>query len=66
MKKYNMAPIFFDYQRTPLSLKKTKIALDNLNTYFNRLGTKYAAGGKLYKNLPYFIGKGYIHSLPPY
>ncbi|XP_018564199.1 glutathione S-transferase 1-1 [Anoplophora glabripennis] len=39
-----MAPIFFDYQRTPLSLKKTNIALDNFNTYLVRLGTKYAAG----------------------
>lgn len=41
-----MAPIFFKYQRTPLSLKKTHIALDNFNTYLKRLGTKYAAGGK--------------------
>ncbi|XP_019874038.1 glutathione S-transferase 1-1 [Aethina tumida] len=42
-----MAPIFFKYQRTPLSLKKTHIALDNFNTYLKRLGTKYAAGDKI-------------------
>ncbi|KAL1506148.1 hypothetical protein ABEB36_005565 [Hypothenemus hampei] len=38
-----MAPIFFDYKRTPLSLKKTYIALDNFNTYLQLTGTKYAA-----------------------
>ncbi|XP_050294006.1 glutathione S-transferase 1 [Anthonomus grandis grandis] len=38
-----MAPIFFDYKRTPLSLKKTHIALSNFNTYLKRNGTKYAA-----------------------
>ncbi|CAG9818064.1 unnamed protein product [Phaedon cochleariae] len=42
--EYSMAPIFFDYQRTPLALKKVKIALDNYNTYLKRLGSKYAAG----------------------
>ncbi|KAF2881599.1 hypothetical protein ILUMI_24574 [Ignelater luminosus] len=42
-----MAPIFFDYKRTPLSLKKTEIALDVFNTYLQRLGTKYAAGDNL-------------------
>lgn len=41
-----MAPIFFDYKRTPLSLKKTCIALDVFNTYLQQLGTKYAATGK--------------------
>lgn len=40
-----MAPIFFDYQRTPLGLKKTKIALDIFNTYLQRGHCKYAAGG---------------------
>lgn len=38
-----MAPIFFDYQRTPLSLKKVNIALDNFNTYLQKQGSKYAA-----------------------
>ncbi|KAJ3627185.1 hypothetical protein MTP99_014584 [Tenebrio molitor] len=38
-----MAPIFFAYSRTPLSLKKVHIALDNFNTYLQRTGTKYAA-----------------------
>nr|QWV59564.1 glutathione S-transferase [Lasioderma serricorne] len=41
--EYVMAPIFFDYQRTPLALKKTHIALNNFNTYLKRLGKKYAA-----------------------
>ncbi|KAK4880932.1 hypothetical protein RN001_004251 [Aquatica leii] len=39
-----MAPIFFDYHRTPLSLKKLRMALDVFNEYLKRLGTKYAAG----------------------
>ncbi|XP_017774400.1 PREDICTED: glutathione S-transferase 4-like, partial [Nicrophorus vespilloides] len=38
-----MAPIFFDYQRTPMSLKKTKMALDVFSTYLERAGTKYVA-----------------------
>ncbi|XP_030760482.1 glutathione S-transferase 1 isoform X1 [Sitophilus oryzae] len=41
--EYVMAPIFFDYQRTPLGLRKTTIALDNFNTYLKRTRTKYAA-----------------------
>lgn len=43
-----MAPIFFDYKRTPLSLKKTHIALNNFNTYLKRTGTKYAATGSFF------------------
>jgi glutathione S-transferase len=42
-----MAPIFFDYQRTPLGLKKTKIALDIFNTYLQRENSVYAAGNDL-------------------
>ncbi|KAK9874708.1 hypothetical protein WA026_005527 [Henosepilachna vigintioctopunctata] len=42
--EYVMAPIFFDYERTPLGLKKTHIALDNFNTYLQRCESKYAAG----------------------
>ncbi|KAF5304380.1 hypothetical protein FQA39_LY09759 [Lamprigera yunnana] len=42
-----MAPIFFDYKRTPLSLKKVHIALDVFETYLKRLGTKYVAGDHL-------------------
>ncbi|XP_066146958.1 glutathione S-transferase 1-1 [Euwallacea fornicatus] len=42
-----MAPIFFDYKRTPLSLKKTYIALENFNTYLENTGTKYAASDKI-------------------
>lgn len=38
-----MAPIFFDYERTPLGLKKVHIALDFFNTYLKNLGKKYAA-----------------------
>nr|CAH7760425.1 unnamed protein product [Callosobruchus chinensis] len=45
--EYVMAPIFFDYKRTPLGLKKTKIALDNFNTYLKKLGSKYAAGNNV-------------------
>lgn len=44
---FQMAPIFFDYKRTPLTLKKTQIALDVFNTYLQQLGGKYAAGGNL-------------------
>ncbi|XP_045496277.1 glutathione S-transferase 1 isoform X2 [Colias croceus] len=44
---YTMAPIFFDYQRTDLGLKKVHIALDVFETYLQRLGTKYAAANQL-------------------
>lgn len=50
-----MAPIFFAYERTPLSLKKTNIALNNFETYLKRLGKKYAAGGMLRFTLEEFI-----------
>lgn len=39
-----MAPIFFDYPRTPLGLKKVNIALAAFETYLGNLNTKYAAG----------------------
>ncbi|XP_077297646.1 glutathione S-transferase 1-like [Arctopsyche grandis] len=45
--EYTMAPIFFDYQRTPLGLKKVHIALDVFNTYLTKLGKKYAAADNL-------------------
>ncbi|XP_050453858.1 glutathione S-transferase 1 [Cataglyphis hispanica] len=45
--EYAMAPIFFDYQRTPLGLKKTKMALDIFNTYLQRENSAYAAGNDL-------------------
>ncbi|XP_067648293.1 glutathione S-transferase 1-1 isoform X2 [Eurosta solidaginis] len=38
-----MAPIFFDYQRTDMSLKKVNNALNVLETYLREGGTKYAA-----------------------
>ncbi|KAG6441744.1 hypothetical protein O3G_MSEX001955 [Manduca sexta] len=44
---YTMAPIFFDYERTPLGLKKVHIALDVFETYLNRFGKKYAAADHL-------------------
>ncbi|XP_013137799.1 PREDICTED: glutathione S-transferase 1-1 [Papilio polytes] len=44
---YTMAPIFFDYQRTELGLKKVHMALDVFETYLQRLGTKYAAADHL-------------------
>ncbi|KAM8706717.1 hypothetical protein ACLKA7_010907 [Drosophila subpalustris] len=40
---HSMAPIFFDYERTPMSLKKVENALEVFETYLQRLGTKYAA-----------------------
>ncbi|XP_035723859.1 glutathione S-transferase 1-like isoform X2 [Vespa mandarinia] len=45
--EYVMAPIFFDYKRTPLGLKKVKMALDIFNTYLQRENTIYAAGNHL-------------------
>nr|XP_003704435.1 PREDICTED: glutathione S-transferase 1 [Megachile rotundata]XP_012143182.1 PREDICTED: glutathione S-transferase 1 [Megachile rotundata]XP_012143183.1 PREDICTED: glutathione S-transferase 1 [Megachile rotundata] len=42
--EYAVAPIYFDYPRTPLGLKKMKIALDAFNTYLQRGNTEYAAG----------------------
>ncbi|EDW68176.1 uncharacterized protein Dvir_GJ22689, isoform A [Drosophila virilis] len=44
---HSMAPIFFDYERTPMSLKKVENALDVYETYLQRLGTKYAASDNL-------------------
>ncbi|XP_053678412.1 glutathione S-transferase 1-1 [Anopheles nili] len=44
---YVMAPIFFDYQRTDMGLKKLNIALAAFETYLKRAGTKYAAGDSL-------------------
>ncbi|XP_062123930.1 uncharacterized protein LOC133837260 isoform X1 [Drosophila sulfurigaster albostrigata] len=40
---HSMAPIFFDYERTPMSQKKVENALEVFETYLQRLGTKYAA-----------------------
>jgi glutathione S-transferase len=40
-----MAPIFFDYERTPQGLKKVNIGLSVLNTILERQGTKFAAAG---------------------
>ncbi|XP_072762212.1 glutathione S-transferase D6 [Anoplolepis gracilipes] len=45
--EYVMAPIYYDYQRTPLGLKKMKIALDIFNTYLQRENSTYAAGNNL-------------------
>jgi len=39
-----IAPMFFDYQRTEMGLKKLKNALDVFETYLKRGGSKYAAG----------------------
>ncbi|XP_028026158.1 glutathione S-transferase 1-1 [Bombyx mandarina] len=44
---YTMAPIFFDYERTPLGLKKVHISLDVLETYLTRTNTSYAAANHL-------------------
>ncbi|XP_037948319.1 glutathione S-transferase 1-1 isoform X2 [Teleopsis dalmanni] len=40
---HSMAPIFFDYKRNDMTLKKVKNALDVFETYLTRSGTKYAA-----------------------
>ncbi|XP_045767632.1 glutathione S-transferase 1-1-like isoform X1 [Maniola jurtina] len=44
---YTMAPVFFDYERTEFGLKKVHMALDVLETYFERSGTSYAAANHL-------------------
>ncbi|ETN63644.1 glutathione transferase [Anopheles darlingi] len=44
---YVMAPIFFDYQRTEMGLKKLNIALAAFETYLQRGGMKYAASNGL-------------------
>uniref|UniRef100_A0A182XGN4 glutathione transferase n=1 Tax=Anopheles quadriannulatus TaxID=34691 RepID=A0A182XGN4_ANOQN len=44
---YVMAPIFFDYERTAIGLKKLHLALAAFETYLQRTGTKYAAGSGL-------------------
>ena len=44
---YSMAPIFFDYERTKMGLKKVNNALSVFETYLQRLGTKYAAGNNV-------------------
>uniref|UniRef100_A0A182QX65 glutathione transferase n=1 Tax=Anopheles farauti TaxID=69004 RepID=A0A182QX65_9DIPT len=44
---YVMAPIFFDYQRTEIGLKKLNLALGAFETYLERTGTKYVAGNAL-------------------
>lgn len=41
-----VAPMFYDYKRTPLGLKKMTIALDVFNTYLQRENTEYAASSK--------------------
>uniref|UniRef100_A0A1L8E4P1 glutathione transferase n=1 Tax=Nyssomyia neivai TaxID=330878 RepID=A0A1L8E4P1_9DIPT len=40
---YAIAPMFFDYPRTPMGLKRTNIGLATFETYLKRSGTKYAA-----------------------
>ncbi|XP_036343176.1 uncharacterized protein LOC118752392 isoform X1 [Rhagoletis pomonella] len=40
---HSMAPIFFDYQRTDMSLKKVNNALNVFETYLRDGGKKYAA-----------------------
>jgi len=44
---HTMAPIFFDYQRSEMSLKKVNNALEVFQTYLERFGTKYAAADHL-------------------
>lgn len=42
-----MAPIFFNYERSPIGLKKVHIVLEAFNTILENQGKKYAAGGKI-------------------
>ncbi|XP_066594429.1 glutathione S-transferase 1-like [Prorops nasuta] len=44
---YVMAPIFFDYERTPMGLKTTKMGLDCFNTYLKKENSTYASGNNL-------------------
>lgn len=42
-----MAPIFFDYERSPMSLKKVHISLAAFEKYLETSKTKYAASNNL-------------------
>lgn len=44
---YAVAPIYYDYPRTPLGLKKLKSSLSVFNTYLQRGNTEYVAGNTL-------------------
>lgn len=46
---FQLAPIFFDYKKTPLGLKKMKIGLDVFENYLERENSIYAAGGSVKK-----------------
>uniref|UniRef100_A0A336LSK7 glutathione transferase n=1 Tax=Culicoides sonorensis TaxID=179676 RepID=A0A336LSK7_CULSO len=45
--EYSMAPIFWDFQRTPEGLKKLNICLNTFETYLKTTNTKYVAGNQL-------------------
>lgn len=45
--QYAIAPIFFDYPRSPLALHKVNLALGAFETYLTRTQTKYAAANHL-------------------
>lgn len=42
-----LAPIFYDYPRESMGLKKVNISLQTFETYLKQLNTKYAAGNNL-------------------
>lgn len=42
-----MAPIFFDYERSPYGLKKVNISLKTFETYLSNTETKYVAADHL-------------------
>lgn len=44
---FQIAPIFFDYPRSALSLHKVNLALTSFETYLKRTKTKYAAADHL-------------------
>ncbi|CAG9133538.1 hypothetical protein JYU34_004460 [Plutella xylostella] len=44
---YTLAPIFFDYERSSLGLKKVHLVLEVFDTYLARLGARHAAADHL-------------------
>uniref|UniRef100_A0A1B6EAU5 GST N-terminal domain-containing protein n=1 Tax=Clastoptera arizonana TaxID=38151 RepID=A0A1B6EAU5_9HEMI len=55
--EYVMAPIFFDYERSPVGLKKVKAVLDVFNNILQNEGKLYAAG-VIYITLAFYLFTG--------
>lgn len=59
-----MDPVFYDYERTPLGLKKTHIALKSFETYLTKLGTKFAAADHLtIADLPLVVSTSLLEAI---